>query len=216
MKQIFKLKILTAILLVAISASVLITGCAPAKRLEKVQSETMRWSDTTVSVDSSETTVEENMTTTNSDIKLWQRTYAVDIVPVAESTVKLNVPIKTLNELPECAGYSAKEGQAGVEVRRHGDNLTVIGRCDSIERLCRIYREIGLNALTVNDSLTRELSKTKRTCAKQSEELQQLRLLSEKTDKSPEHLKWLLYGFIPGLIIGYQIKRIKNILTKKK
>lgn len=55
---------------------------------------------------------------------------------IPESEAKVDVPIQNLLNLPDGAGYTAKDGQASVSVQRHGDNITVTGKCDSIARQC--------------------------------------------------------------------------------
>ena len=59
---------------------------------------------------------------------------------IPESEAKVDVPIQNLLNLPDGAGYTAKDGQASVSVQRHGDNITVTGKCDSIARQCLFLR----------------------------------------------------------------------------
>ena len=68
---------------------------------------------------------------------------------IPESEAKVDVPIQNLLNLPDGAGYTTKDGQASVSVQRHGDNITVKGKCDSIARQCLFYeREVGDLLLT--------------------------------------------------------------------
>ena len=61
---------------------------------------------------------------------------------IPESRVSLKVPMDSVLRLPEGARYTARSGQASVQVGRDEDNnLVVESACDSIQRRCRQLEE---------------------------------------------------------------------------
>ena len=56
-----------------------------------------------------------------------------------KSEVKLAIPADSLLGLPSQAKYTAKNGQANVEVSRDRDVITVYASCDSLQVLVEYY-----------------------------------------------------------------------------
>ena len=119
--------------------------------------------------------------------------YAITAQPIAEDIAVVDIPVSAVVELPDGASYTASEGRATAQVTRTGDNIKVEARCDSVARLCEIYRYIALDYMSTNDSLRKEITRldTKR---------QQLQEALEEQKKSPPNcaLAWLL---IPAAIL---------------
>ncbi len=200
-----------------LATATMFTGCASKKHTEKTSFHQESSASALKQLDTVDETFYENLTMTNSEKKLQLMGCAVEAAPVGAELARLDIPMHSLSNLPDGAGYTAKDGRARVELRKEGDNITVIGQCDSISRLYRFYRTMSLCELTRNDSLSRELSKTKRICAEMSEELEDLRALSENVKKPPSYgILTFCSGLLPGLVIGYQSKRILNIFKQKK
>ncbi len=142
-------------------------------------------------------------------------THAITAEGIAAESAKLNVPIQSLRDLPDGAGYTAKDGRAGVELRKEGDNITVTGRCDSISRLYHFYREMSLEQYSEIDSLRRELSRLEKFSATQTAELKALHEEQTKArDKPPETRHWwTLAGFVAGVLCAAPIRKLKNKIT---
>lgn len=113
--------------------------------------------------------------------------YAITAQPISEDIAVVDVPVSAVAELPDGASYTASEGRATAQLTRIGDNIKVEARCDSVARLCEIYRYIALDYMSANDSLRKEIAKldTKR---------QQLQEALEEQKRSPPNhaLGWLL------------------------
>ncbi|MCE2616106.1 MAG: hypothetical protein ACTTKN_06570 [Phocaeicola sp.] len=127
------------------------------------------------------------------------------------------MPLRNLLNLPDGAGYANKEGQASVSVQRHGDDIMVISRCDSIARQCLFYEQAVFRQRSEIDSLEQAISR-----------MEQMRMLNNETykaesdasqsmtKKSPAtKYRWLLAGFLFGLLLKVTpLKKLKNrILT---
>ena len=119
--------------------------------------------------------------------------YAITAQPIAEDIAVVDIPVSAVVELPDGASYTASEGRATAQVTRTGDNIKVKARCDSVARLCEIYRYIALDYMSTNDSLRKEI-------AKLDVKRQQLQEALNEQKKSPPNyaLAWLL---IPAAIL---------------
>lgn len=118
---------------------------------------------------------------------------AITAQPIAEDIAVVDIPVAAVTELPDGASYTASEGRATVQATRIGDNIKVKARCDSVARLCEIYRYITLDYMTANDSLRKEITKL-------NAKRRQLQEALEEQKKSPPNyaLAWL---FIPVAIL---------------
>lgn len=85
--------------------------------------------------------------------------YAITAQPIPEDIAVVEIPLAAVAELPNGASYTASEGRATAQMTRTGDNIKVRARCDSVSRLCEIYRYIALDYMATNDSLRKEISK---------------------------------------------------------
>ena len=132
----------TLVLLIAVFC---LMGCATAKLTKSQQSHTL-----TEQTKSGTTT---GVTGEQSDVTALTRE------GIPESEAKVDVPIQNLLNLPDGAGYTAKDGQASVSVQRHGDNITVTGKCDSIARQCLFYEREVFRQRNEVDSLKRVISR---------------------------------------------------------
>lgn len=137
--------------------------------------------------------------------------YAITAQPIAEDIAVVDMPLSAVVELPDGASYTASEGRATVQATRIGDNIKVEARCDSVARLCEIYRYIALDYMTANDSLRKEITKL-------NAKRRQLQEAINEQKKSPPNyvLAWLLIPVIilfAGLLIAVLklFKRNKNV-----
>jgi hypothetical protein len=128
----------------------------------------------------------------------------------------VDVPIQNLLNLPDGAGYTAKDGQASVSVQRHGDNITVTGKCDSIARQCLFYEREVFRQRNEVDSLKRVISRMEQTSGRRDETYKAESDAAESIKEKPPATwyKWLLAGFVGGLLLTSPLKKLKNrILT---
>ncbi|ERJ73733.1 hypothetical protein HMPREF9148_02482 [Prevotella sp. F0091] len=137
-------------------------------------------------------------------------------VKVPMSAVSLTLSLDSLRLLPLGAGYTARQGQANLKVRRKapstaksGQSATEPGQivieasCDSLELVC--------------SSLTKTVSTLKKRLARQ-QKVGEFKY-EEKKNKSPFNtvltaFKWLLIGFVTGLILS-KIKAIILFIKRK-
>lgn len=134
---------------------------------------------------------------------------------IAAESATLDVPIQNLRDLPDGAGYTAKDGRACVELRKKGDGIEVIGRCDSISRLYLYYRDMCMDQCLEADSLKRELSWLKEQNSAQVSGQDSSHVKSaEVREKYPDTLHWwVLAGFAAGLLCVSPARELKNRIT---
>lgn len=149
--------------LALIIAVFILTGCATAKLTKNRQSHTLTEqtkSGTTTGVTGEQSDVTAQRT---GELLQGQTITALTREGIPESEAKVDVPIQNLLNLPDGAGYTAKDGQASVSVQRHGDNITVTGKCDSIARQCLFYEREVFRQRSEVDSLKRVISRMEQT-----------------------------------------------------
>lgn len=113
--------------------------------------------------------------------------YAITAQPIAEDVAVVDIPVEAVAELSDGASYTASEGRATAQLTRVGDNIKVEARCDSVARLCEIYRCIALDYMATNDSLRKEITKI----TSKQQQLQEA--LKEQKKTPPNHaLGWML------------------------
>ncbi len=113
--------------------------------------------------------------------------YAITAQPIAEDVAVVDIPVEAVAELSDGASYTASEGRATAQLTRVGDNIKFEARCDSVARLCEIYRCIALDYMATNDSLRKEITKI----ASKQQQLQEA--LKEQKKTPPNHaLGWML------------------------
>lgn len=127
----------------------------------------------------------------------------------------LDVPIQSLRDLPDGAGYAARDGRAGVEIRKRGDRIEVTGHCDSINRLYRYYRDMSMEQSREVDSLQWELSRLKERNSARESELKSLHTEVAKTREKPPETRhwWALAGFAAGLLCASPARKLKDRIT---
>ena len=158
---------------------------------------------------------EQNTELTDSELVDISET-RVQPVKVPMSSVSLTLNLDSLRLLPLGAGYTARQGQANLKVRRKAPSTAKSGQsatepvqivieasCDSLELVC--------------SSLTKTVSTLKKRLARQ-QKVGEFKY-EEKKNKSPFNtvltaLKWLLIGFVTGLILS-KIKAIILFIKRK-
>lgn len=204
-----------ATLMLTAVAVLLIAGCAAPKRTESEILQKMSSTTTSEYRDTLENDLQGIAITTTTDRKEQQMTYAVMSEGIASESAMLNVPIQSLRDLPNGAGYTAKDGRAGVEIRKNGDRIEAIGRCDSINRLYQYYHDMSMEQRREVDSLQWELSWLKNRHSAQASELESLRDESTRAREKPPETRhwWALAGFAAGLGCALPARKLKNVIT---
>ncbi|WP_156097428.1 hypothetical protein [Prevotella disiens] len=130
-------------------------------------------------------------------------------VKVPMSSVNLDINLDSLRLLPIGAGYTARKGQAHVKVSRRPpmadapERIIIEAGCDSLELACA--------------SLTKTVSALKKRLARQQYKNENRREeLKEKASFNSVQtaFKWLLTGFLTGLILS-KIKTIISFIKRK-
>ena len=191
----------TLVLLIAVFC---LMGCATAKLTKSQQSHTLTEqtkSGTTTGVTGEQLDVTAQRT---GELLQGQTITALTREGIPESEAKVDVPIQNLLNLPDGAGYTAKDGQASVSVQRHGDNITVTGKCE----VFRQRNEV--------DSLKQVISRMEQTSSRSDETYKAESDAAQSIKEKPPATwyKWLLAGFVGGLLLTSPLKKLKNrILT---
>ena len=202
--------------LILIITVFILTGCATVKSTGNRQSHTLTGrmkSGTTAGATGERSDVTARRT---GELLQGQTTSALTLerIPASEATV--DVPIQNLLDLPEGAGYTARDGRARVSVQRHGDNIAVTGECDSIARRCLFYEREAFRQRGEADSLKQVISRMEQassrsdeTCRAESDAVE-----TERKKTPSTWYKWLLAGFVGGLSLTSPLKKLKNrVLT---
>ena len=197
----------TLVLLIAVFC---LMGCATAKLTKSQQSHTL--TEQTKSGATTGVTGEQSDVTAQrtGELLQGQTITALTREGIPESEAKVDVPIQNLLNLPDGAGYTAKDGQASVSVQRHGDNITVTGKCDSIARQCLFYeREVFRQRSEVISRMEQTASQSDEFYNEDSDAVQNIK------EKPPATwYKWLLVGFVASLLLTSPLKKLKNrVLT---
>lgn len=130
-------------------------------------------------------------------------------VKVPMSSVNLDINLDSLRLLPIGAGYTARKGQAHVKVSRRPptadapERIIIEAGCDSLELACA--------------SLTKTVSALKKRLARQQYKNENSREeVKEKASFNSVQtaFKWLLIGFLTGLILS-KIKTIISFIKRK-
>lgn len=135
--------------------------------------------------------------------------YAITAQPIAEDVAVVDIPVAAVAELPDGASYTASEGRATAQLTRVGGNIKVEARCDSVARLCEIYRCIALDYMSTNDSLRKEVTKLD---AKRKELQENL----DKQTKPPfSHASAWLFSLLAVLCVCILIAVLKPFKRKE-
>lgn len=131
-------------------------------------------------------------------------------VTVPMSAVTLTIPTDSLRLLPVGASYTDRSGQASVKVGRRAATATepeyiyVYATCDSLQLQCERYERTIRN---MHKDYGEQLSGLKIRLAEANQELQELE------EKPPNPIGMSFKWFVYGLLGGFLIARIKNIIS---
>jgi hypothetical protein len=105
---------------------------------------------------------------------------------IPREQVLIKIPVQAIAELPEGAGYSQREGRAGLDIRLRNDTIYVEAVCDSLQRRIAYYEML--------------LTQTRR------EEERYLRI--EKKNGVQTAFKWCLIGLLTGFGITICLQKL--------
>lgn len=205
-----------ATLVTAVLCLILLMGCATAKLTKNRQSHTLvgqTKSGTTTGVTGEQSDVAARRT---GELLQGQTTTSLTREGIPESEAKVDIPMQNLLDLPDGAGYTAKDGRASVSVQRHGDNITVTGKCDSIARQCLFYEREVFRQRSEADSLKQVISRMEQTDSRSDESHMAESDVAQSIKERPPATwyKWLFAGFAAGLLLTSPLKKLKNrVLT---
>ncbi|MCM1439265.1 MAG: hypothetical protein NC131_08725 [Roseburia sp.] len=200
-----------AALLVALT----LPGCSASGTSVKNTGHMEKISGVTEDTGTNVSTVSELKLMLNATLTEGQTTYALGAEGIPEASASLELSLRDLDILPDESGYTAKEGRAGVELKRTGDKVRITGRCDSINRLLAFYRDMSFGQYRTIDSLACENSLLRETNARQATELATAyREAVESRDKPPETRHWwAITGFVAGLLLHDSLNKAKTKVT---
>lgn len=202
--------------LVLITAAFILMGCTTAKstksrQLRTLTSQTKSGTDIGVIGE-----VSDVITQRTEDVLQEQTITALRLEGIPESEAKVDVPMQSLLNLPDGAGYTVKDGQASVSVQRHGDNITVTGKCDSIARQCLFYEREVFRQRSEVDSLKQVISRMEQASSRNEETYRAENDTVQSVKEKPPATwhRWLFAGIIAGLLLTFPLRILKNrILT---
>lgn len=103
-------------------------------------------------------TVQQTTTSSMEETKLLVK--ETHLLPVPQSTVKMNIGMESLRNLPSGASFTRKDGQANLDIKVQGDTIFVTATCDSLQReIERLYSELDRTRIR-NDTEKVEVKKT--------------------------------------------------------
>lgn len=136
--------------------------------------------------------------------------YAITAQPIPEDIAVVEIPLAAVAELPDGASYTASEGRATAQMTRTGDNIKVRARCDSVSRLCEIYRYIALDCMATNDSLRKEISKIETSKKELQEDLDEQKEISSNCVPAQLFIAFVALSVCLLIIILGSLKFKKN------
>lgn len=201
-----------------VAVAMILAGCASTRHKERTVSQEALSTAASEYLDTLGATMSGSLTSKKSGQKECWMTHAITAEGIAAELARLNVPIQSLRDLPDGAGYTAKDGRAGVELRKEGDNITVIGQCDSISRLYHFYREMSLEQYSEIDSLQREIELYEALYHTARDELER----RDRTDTRNEQKSNIYPAWLPRIVIAHGIVLVLGVIiliiisTRKK
>lgn len=122
---------------------------------------------------------------------------------------QLSIPLPSLLDLPDGAGYTSCAGRAAVSVWRSGDSLLVAGQCDSVARRCLFLSE-SLEARRHEADSLRDVLLRERDAAHVRDSTYRADMLRME-EKSRSGFGWgdMIMAFITGLAVGAVVITIK-------
>lgn len=201
-----------ATLMAMLAAALTLPGCSASGSSVRNTGHMEQVAGVTENTDTNVSMVSELKLASNSTLTEVQTTYALGAESIPEASASMELTLQDLGILPDGSGYTAKEGRAGVELKRTGDKIRITGRCDSINRLLAFYRDMSFGQYRTIDSLTCENSLLRETNERQATELATAyREAMESRDKPPETRHWwALTGFVAGLLLHNPLNKAKN------
>ena len=200
------------LILIAFMIVLFLTGCSTAKQSRNQQ--TFLSNGTQKSENTTALTGQQSEEQAQKTEELWQDRKSTGLIqeaiPSQEATV--NIPIQNLLDLPEGAGYTSRNGRASVNLHKDGDNIVVTGHCDSLARLCLFCEQEVFRRRSEADSLRETISRMEALQTEKETVDHTEQNLSESVKEKPPATwyKWLLAGFITGILAGSPLKRIAN------
>ncbi len=221
-------KLILGVLLPLVATMVLVS-CGPAKQLEYQQTSTeqeMVYQESEKAEVSLADSLLYRYQNLQEEVTELKATFA-ELIP--EVTAQVTIPMQSLDDLPDGAGYGTTNGRATIEAVRQGDNIVVTGKCDSIARQCILYERQAsryrqtvdsLNA--VNTSLNAQINQMTIAAASKDKYYQSL---WEESRKPPRFKAGLIVGALAVVLVealvAFLWKRFglgtffKKLFTKK-
>lgn len=75
------------------------------------------------------------------DSLAWNRKVSVTLATIRPSLAELTIPADSLRSLPPDAAYTAKSGQAGLELTYRDGNIHAVASCDSLQQQVFLLEE---------------------------------------------------------------------------
>ena len=139
--------------LLPLVATMVLVSCGPAKQLEYQQTSTeqeMVYQESEKAEVSLADSLLYRYQNLQEEVTELKATFA-ELIP--EVTAQVTIPMQSLDDLPDGAGYGTTNGRATIEAVRQGDNIVVTGKCDSIARQCILYERQASRYRQTVDSL---------------------------------------------------------------
>lgn len=190
-------------------AGVLLMGCMARRSVAAEHLERIETCDSLLAADS--VTEERGISTlavTTREREELREVRGVIQEGIAAEESRISVSLASLADLPEGAGYSGKNGRAGVSISRRGEVIDVTGSCDSIWRQCMRYEIQSMVSQLEVDSLERELHAARRELQNYSRTIEMHKEeAGEMSERRPESvwtvLKWFLTGIATGGVLTF-------------
>lgn len=128
---------------------------------------------------------------------------------VPPATARLSLPIPNLLDLPDGAGYTARDGRSFASVRRDGDSLVVTAQCDSVSRLCLFLYDSLEERRHEADSLRGLLLRERNETHIRDSTYRADTFRREEKSRSGFSLGDMIMAFIAGLAAGAVFVMIK-------
>lgn len=108
---------------------------------------------------------------------------------ISPDSVRLEIPIASMQSLPEGAAYTQKHGRTRLSLQRHGDNVVAEAATDSVPQTVQRYERRARDILRSRS---------------QSE-------AQERTSKESQPYPWILWVFVGVIAVPVLIKVIQTV-----
>lgn len=192
----------------ALLLCLLLAGCVAAKRSHRQEAMQTQSLNEAAAVAGKSVQFKQNYGKQTQEA-LRRTTFGMTEEAIPARQTRLSLPIPSLLDLPDGAGYASRSGRAALSVRRSGDSLLVVGQCDSIARRCLFLSESLEERRHEADSLRSVLSRQEREIATR-DSLYRAEM-AVKEEKSRSSFGWgdMIMAFITGLAAGAVFTFIK-------